>query len=89
MKEQTVERNSRHTYLGMVSSIKMDKTINVTIVENKRHPLYGKVYQVTKKVMAHDENNECKVGDRVEIMSTRPLSKNKHYWLVRIVERAE
>jgi len=89
MKEQTVERNSRHTYLGVVSSDKMDKTITVTIVENKRHPLYGKVYKVTKKVKAHDENNECKVGDRVEIMSTRPLSKDKHYRVVRIVERAK
>ncbi len=89
MKEQTVERNSRHTYLGMVTSDKMDKTITVSIVENKRHPLYGKVYKVTKKVKAHDENNECKVGDRVEIMSTRPLSKDKHYRLVRIVERAK
>ncbi len=87
--EQTIERNSRHTYIGMVSSIKMDKTITVSIVENKRHPLYGKVYKVTKKVLAHDENNECKEGDRVEIMSTRPLSKNKHYRLVRIIERAK
>ena len=86
---QVVERNRRHTYIGTVSSDKMDKTIVVSVVDNKRHPLYGKVYKVTKKVKAHDEKNECKIGDTVEIMQTRSLSKDKHYRLVRIIERAK
>lgn len=84
-----LERNNRHVYMGTVISDKMDKTITVAVVYNKRHPLYGKVYKITKKVKAHDENNECKVGDVVEIMSTRPLSKDKHYRLVKIIERAK
>ena len=86
---KVLERNNRHVYMGTVISDKMDKTITVAVVYNKRHPLYGKVYKITKKVKAHDENNECKVGDIVEIMSTRPLSKDKHYRLVKIIERAK
>lgn len=86
---KVLERNNRHIYMGTVISDKMDKTITVAIVYNKRHPLYGKVYKVTKKVKAHDENNECRIGDTVEIMSTRPLSKDKHYRLVKIIERAK
>ncbi len=86
---KVLERNNRHVYMGTVISDKMDKTITVAVVYNKRHPLYGKVYKITKKVKAHDENNECKIGDVVEIMSTRPLSKDKHYRLVRIVEKAK
>ena len=86
---KVLERNNRHVYMGTVISDKMDKTITVAVVYNKRHPLYGKVYKITKKVKAHDENNECKVGDTVEIMSTRPLSKDKHYRLVKIIERAK
>lgn len=89
MENKVVERNSRHTIIGTVVSDKMDKTINVAIVSNKRHPLYGKVYKSTKKVFAHDEKNEAKVGDRVELMQTRSLSKDKHYRLVRIIERAK
>ena len=86
---KVLERNNRHVYMGTVISDKMDKTITVAVVYNKRHPLYGKVYKITKKVKAHDENNECKIGDVVEIMATRPLSKDKHYRLVKIIERAK
>ena len=86
--KKVVERNRRHTYLGTVVSDKMEKTITIQIVENKRHPLYGKVYKVTKKVKAHDENNDAHIGDTVEVMQTRSLSKDKHYRLVRIIERA-
>ena len=67
----------------------MDKTITVSVVSNKRHPLYSKVYKSTKKFKAHDENNECNIGDTVEIMETRPLSKDKYFRLVRIIERAK
>ena len=85
----TVERNNRRTRTGIVVSNKMDKTITVAVELDKRHPLYGKVYKVTKKFKAHDENNECGIGDIVEIMETRPLSKDKYFRLVRIVERAK
>ena len=87
--ENNTERNLRRTKIGVVTSNKMDKTITVSIVSNKRHPLYGKVYKSTKKFKAHDENNECNIGDTVEIMETRPLSKDKHFRLVRIIERAK
>ena len=85
----TVERNNRRTRIGVVVSDKMDKTITVAVELDKRHPLYGKVYRTTKKFKAHDENNEAKIGDTVEIMETRPLSKDKYFRLVRIVERAK
>ena len=85
----TVERNNRRTKVGIVVSNKMDKTITVAVESDKRHPLYGKVNKTTKKFKAHDENNECKIGDTVEIMETRPLSKDKYFRLVRIVERAK
>ena len=85
----TVERNNRRTRIGVVGSDKMDKTITVAVELDKRHPLYGKVYKTTKKFKAHDENNEAKIGDTVEIMETRPLSKDKYFRLVRIVERAK
>ncbi|MDY5676731.1 MAG: 30S ribosomal protein S17 [Eubacteriales bacterium] len=85
----TVERNNRRTRIGVVVSDKMDKTITVAVELDKRHPLYGKVYKTTKKFKAHDENNEAKIGDTVEIMETRPLSKDKYFRLVRIVERAK
>jgi small subunit ribosomal protein S17 len=85
----TVERNNRRTKTGVVVSNKMDKTITVAVVSNRRHPLYGKVYKTTKKFKAHDENNECNIGDTVEIMETRPLSKDKYFRLVRILERAK
>lgn len=87
--EKTTDRNLRKTRIGVVSSNKMDKTITVSIVSNKRHPLYSKVYKSTKKFKAHDEKNECNIGDIVEIMETRPLSKDKHFRLVRIIERAK
>ena len=72
----TVERNDRRTRTGVVVSNKMDKTITVAVESDKRHPLYGKVYKTTKKFKAHDEKNECNIGDIVEIMETRPLSKD-------------
>lgn len=87
--EKTTDRNLRKTRIGVVSSNKMDKTITVSIASNKRHPLYSKVYKSTKKFKAHDEKNECNIGDTVEIMETRPLSKDKHFRLVRIIERAK
>ncbi|NMA93039.1 MAG: 30S ribosomal protein S17 [Clostridiales bacterium] len=83
------ERNKRRTEVGIVTSNKMDKTIVVATEETKRHPLYGKSTKVTKKFMAHDENNECEIGDKVRIMETRPLSKNKRWRLVRVVEKVK
>ena len=83
-----MERNSRKVIQGTVVSNKMDKTIVVSVVSNKKHPLYKKVVKVTKKFKAHDEKNECGVGDIVEIIETRPLSKDKYFRLNRIVEKA-
>ncbi len=77
-----------HTLIGTVTSDKRDKTITVSIVNRETHPLYRKQYTKTRKYTAHDEKNEAKVGDRVEIASTRPLSKTKAYTLVKIVEKA-
>ena len=86
---ENIERNNRPTRIGtVVSAGKMDKTIVVAIVRNAKHPLYKKVVKKTTKFKAHDELNECGVGDTVEIMETRPLSKDKYYRLVRIVEKA-
>ena len=84
-----VERNRRKTKVGFVVSDKMDKTIVVAIEELIRHPLYGKSVKRTKKVKAHDENNECNIGDKVRIMETRPLSKDKRWRLVNIVEKVK
>ena len=84
-----MERNLRKTRVGIVSSNKMDKTIVVSILDSVKHPLYKKVIKRTVKFKAHDENNECNIGDIVEIMETRPLSKDKYFRLVRIVERAK
>ena len=86
---EELKRNDRRTKIGVVVSNKMDKAIVVATTENKRHPLYGKVYQQTKKFKAHDEQNEANIGDTVEIMETRKLSKDKYFRLVRIVERAK
>lgn len=87
---ENLERNSRLSKQGtVVSAGKMDKTIVVAIVSNSKHPLYKKVVKKTKKFKVHDENNEAGVGDTVEIMETRPISKDKYYRLVRIVERAK
>ena len=83
-----MERNSRKVLRGTVVSDKMDKTIVVAINTKKSHPLYGRQVKFTTKSKAHDENNEAKVGDIVEVMETRPLSKDKHFRLVRIVEKA-
>ncbi|MBQ7132258.1 MAG: 30S ribosomal protein S17 [Oscillospiraceae bacterium] len=85
----TVERNFRKTRVGKVVSDKMDKTIVVAIVDNVKHPLYKKIVKRTVKFKAHDENNECRTGDRVEIMETRPLSKDKRWRVVRIIEKAK
>ena len=83
-----MERNQRRLLSGKVVSDKMEKTIVVEISEKKSHPLYGKQTKFSRKFKAHDENNEAKVGDIVEIMETRPLSKDVHFRLVRIVEKA-
>ena len=83
------ERNLRKTRVGIVSSDKMDKTIVVSIKDSVKHPLYKKVIKRTVKFKAHDENNECNIGDKVEIMETRPLSKDKRWRLVRIIEKAK
>ena len=83
------DRNLRKTRTGKVISDKMDKTIVVAIEEHVKHPLYGKVVKRTYKLKAHDENNECKKGDTVKVMETRPLSKDKRWRLVEIVERAK
>ncbi len=83
------ERNLRKTRVGMVVSDKMDKTIVVAIKDNVRHPLYKKIIKRTIKLKAHDENNSCGIGDTVEIMETRPLSKDKRWRLVNIIEKAK
>ena len=83
------ERNLRKTRVGMVVSDKMDKTIVVAIKDNVRHPLYKKILKRTIKLKAHDENNSCGIGDKVEIMETRPLSKDKRWRLVNIIEKAK
>lgn len=84
-----MERNLRKTRVGIVTSDKMNKTIVVSIVDNVKHPLYGKIVKRTYKLKAHDENNECRIGDRVRVMETRPLSKDKRWRLVEIVEKAK
>ena len=83
-----MERNARKVYRGTVVSDAMDKTITVKVETKKTHPLYGKRVEYSKKFKAHDENNEAHVGDRVEIMETRPLSATKRVRLVEIVEKA-
>jgi small subunit ribosomal protein S17 len=83
------ERNLRKTRTGVVVSDKMNKTIVVAVRDNVRHPLYNKIVKKTYKLKAHDENNDCKVGDTVKVMETRPLSKDKRWRLVEIIERAK
>ena len=83
-----MERKLRKTRVGKVVSNKMDKTIVVAVVDNVKHPLYGKIVKRTYKLKAHDEQNECNIGDRVKVMETRPLSKDKRWRLVEIMERA-
>ena len=84
-----MERNLRKTRIGRVVSDKMDKTVVVAVVDNIKHPLYNKIIKRTYKLKAHDENNDCHVGDRVKVMETRPLSKDKRWRLVEIIERAK
>ena len=82
------ERNLRKTMTGVVTSDKMDKTVVIAVVQNEMDKTYGKIKQRTYKLKAHDENNECKVGDKVKVMETRPLSKDKRWRVVEIVEKA-
>ena len=84
-----MERNLRKTRVGKVVSDKMDKTIVVAIEDNVKHPLYKKIVKRTYKLKAHDENNECNIGDRVKVMETRPLSKDKRWRLVDIIGKAK
>lgn len=84
-----MERNNRKTKIGKVISDKMDKTVVVAIEESVKHPLYGKVVKRTYKLKAHDEENVCAVGDKIKVMETRPLSKDKRWRLVEIVEKAK
>ena len=83
------ERNLRKTQVGIVSSDKMDKTVVVSVKDRVRHPLYKKIVNRTFKIKAHDENNECKIGDKVLMMETRPLSKDKRWRVVEIIEKAK
>ena len=85
----STERNLRKTRVGKVVSDKMDKTVVVAIVDNVNHPLYKKIIKRTVKLKAHDENNECRIGDRVEVMETRPLSKDKRWRVTNIIEKAK
>lgn len=92
MEEKTTNapaRNLRKVRVGVVTSNKMDKTIVVSVVDNVKHPVYGKVIKRTVKLHAHDENNECGIGDKVEVMETRPLSKTKRWRLTEIIEKAK
>ncbi len=83
------ERNLRKTRTGKVVSNKMQKTIVVAVEDHVKHPLYGKIVKRTYKLKAHDENNDCNIGDTVRVMETRPLSKDKRWRLVEIIERAK
>ena len=85
----TEARNLRKTRVGIVVSDKMDKTIVVAIEDNVKHKVYSKIIKRTTKIHAHDEKNECNIGDKVEVMETRPLSKTKRWRLVEIIERAK
>ena len=84
-----MERNLRKTLVGIVTSDKMDKTVVVSIKDRVKHPLYGKIVNKTVKLKAHDEKNECGVGDRVLVMETRPLSKDKRWRVAEIIEKAK
>jgi len=89
LEENKSERNLRKTRVGRVVSDKMDKTIVVAIQNNVKDPLYKKIVKKTYKLKAHDENNECGIGDRVRVMETRPLSKEKRWRLVTVLEKAK
>jgi small subunit ribosomal protein S17 len=88
MSDQKNEVKAKRTIIGRVVSDKMDKTVSVAIERQIKHPTYGKYIRRTSKVMAHDENNECKIGDRVAISETRPVSKNKSWQVENVIERA-
>ena len=83
------QRNLRKSRIGTVVSDKMDKTVVVAVKDSVRHPLYKKIIKRTVKFKAHDENNECRTGDRVQIMETRPISKDKRWRLVKVIEKAK
>ena len=83
-----MERNLRTTRVGLVTSDKMDKTIVVSVTDNVKHPLYGKIVKRTYKLKAHEEENVCQIGDKVKVMETRPLSKDKRWRVVEVVEKA-
>lgn len=85
----TTERKVRKTRTGVVSSNKMDKTITVSVERKVKHPIYGKFLKKTTKFMAHDEKNECSIGDTVKIMETRPLSKNKSWRMIEVIEKVK
>lgn len=87
--EEKTTRNLRKERIGIVTSNKMEKSITVSVERKKKHPMYGKFVKSTKKFHAHDEKNECNIGDTVRIMETRPLSKTKNWRLVEIIERAK
>jgi small subunit ribosomal protein S17 len=89
MAEVTVLRGRRKTRIGLVTSNKMEKTITVSVERKVKHPIYGKFLKKTTKFMAHDEKNECSIGDIVKIMETRPMSKNKCWRLVEVVEKVK
>ena len=84
-----MERNLRKVRIGRVVSDKMDKSITIAVDRKVKHPLYGKFVQKTTKLMAHDENNECGIGDTVKVMETRPLSKNKRWRLIEVIAKAK
>ncbi len=84
-----IDRNLRKQRVGVVSSDKMDKTVVVSVQDRVKHPLYKKIVNRTIKIKAHDEKNECKIGDRVLIMETRPISKDKRWRIVKIIEKAQ
>ena len=82
------ERNLRKTMIGTVTSDKMDKTVVVSVIQNEMDKTYGKIRKRKYKLKAHDENNECKVGDKVKVMETRPLSKDKRWRVIEVIEKA-
>ena len=84
-----VKKNTRKTLVGKVTSNKMDKTVTVAVENKVKHPLYGKILKRTYKLHAHDEDNQCNIGDRVRVAETRPLSKSKNWRLVDIIEKAK
>jgi small subunit ribosomal protein S17 len=86
---EEIKRDSRKQRVGIVTSNKMEKTIVISVERRLQHPMYGKFVKRTNKFMAHDEKNECTIGDKVRIMETRPLSKSKRWRLVEIIERAK